>query len=101
MVHLICTPSALGPVALVPQGAHIRQTTRVHVTNTKCITLRGWITAQTQRCTHLRVALEQMDSPDRVSRPTTHQAAITRIDSKRVLRTVQVYIFNRVTFSLQ
>ena len=37
MVYLICTPSALGPAALVPRGVHIRQTTSVHVTNTKCI----------------------------------------------------------------
>ena len=34
---LICAPSALGPAALVPRGVHIRQTTRAHVTNTKCI----------------------------------------------------------------
>ena len=32
---LICTPSALGPAALVLRGVHIRQTTRAHVTNTK------------------------------------------------------------------
>ena len=33
------SPRACGPV---PQDAHIRQTTRAHVTNTYCI-LRGWI----------------------------------------------------------
>ena len=38
VVYLICTPSALGPAALVPRGVHIRQTTRAHVTNTKCNT---------------------------------------------------------------
>ena len=37
VVCLICTPSALGPAALRPRGIHIRQTTRAHVTNTKCI----------------------------------------------------------------
>ena len=36
VVYLICTPSALGPVALVLRGVHIRQTTCAHVTNTKC-----------------------------------------------------------------
>ena len=43
VVHLTCAPSALGPAALVPWGVHIRQTTRSHVTNTKCTTLRGQI----------------------------------------------------------
>ena len=39
MVYLICTPSALGPAALVLLGVHIRQTTRAHVTNTKYVPL--------------------------------------------------------------
>ena len=43
VVYLICTPSALRPAALVPRGVHIRQTTRAHVTNTKCTPLRGRI----------------------------------------------------------
>ena len=42
-VYLTCTPPALGPAALGPQGIHIRQTTHARVTNTKYITLRGWI----------------------------------------------------------
>ena len=37
MVCLICTPSAIEPATLGPQGAHIRQTTNTHVTYTKCV----------------------------------------------------------------
>ena len=47
-MHDICTPDVRpqppwGPVTLGPQGVHIKQTTHAHATNTKYITLHGWI----------------------------------------------------------
>ena len=33
---MLCTPSALRQASFGPQGVHIRQTTRAHVTYTKC-----------------------------------------------------------------
>ena len=52
VVCLICAPLALGPAAPMPRGAHIRQTTRAHVTNTKCNTFTPKIKG-IQRVTYL------------------------------------------------
>ena len=49
-------PSALGPVALGPRGAHIRQTTHAHVTNTNCKHLQNksyiYLSKVINKCSH-------------------------------------------------
>ena len=58
LIYPICTPSALRPAALEPQGVRIRQTTHAHATYTKYsyiatfkeITLYCWLSWTEKQC---------------------------------------------------